>query len=601
MDTTRRLLIQLATSAALALGLAACGGGGGGSGGGDSGATQSEPSVAAIRLSNLDYAQVMGRTSSDASLRLTPGRPTLVRAFVASTRSGVANPGVSLTVTRGGLVLGTLAMAGPPTLPTQGEVDTLGSTYNATVPAAWVLPGVSFRASLNAAAPPVELSATPAVAEPTHLHVVVVPLSVNGAVGTVPNLAEIHAVLARAFPVAAADIVVTQRAPLVIDGLSSLQNTADLVVALGQLEAVRLLEGSTAFYYGMFSASSAATALGGVGSLGALGSEAQSAASAVGFDATYQFQIIDPLGLRLPAWARILIHELGHNHALKHAPCGGAIDIDQAYPYPGGLLSALMPVYDSPDDGWSVGRLGATRSAAGSMADVMGYCDGIFFSDYSYNKLQTYAEARAKALPSMATALSAMAPPLDGKGYLMLSGSISPLGVTLNPARATSVAPRGDATASALHRVRLTMRGGPTLDYAVTANEVADADDGVLFFSSLIVNPGAVESIELLRAGRALPMMADARMVALAAPRAGAATATVTAIETAGQLHLVWDASLEPFVTVTHVGADAVRTVLALKLEGGDAVVPTGGLPVKGRFEISYSSRASARLALIAR
>ena len=85
MNTTRRLLIELATSAALAMGLAACGGGGTGAPASTAGGTPSEPSVAPIRLSNLDYAQVMGRTSSDASLRLTPRRQTLVRAFISST------------------------------------------------------------------------------------------------------------------------------------------------------------------------------------------------------------------------------------------------------------------------------------------------------------------------------------------------------------------------------------------------------------------------------------------------------------------------------------------------------------------------------------
>ena len=239
------------------------------------------------------------------------------------------------------------------------------------------------------------------------------------------------------------------------------------------------------------------------------------------------------------------------------------------------------------------------------MPDVMGYCDGIFFSGYSCNKLQIYAEARAKALPDMAAALSAMAPSVEGRGYLILCGSISALGVALNPARATSVAPRGVATAPALHVVRLTLRAGPTLDCAVTVNEVADADGGVRFFSRISGNPGAVESVELLRAGQALPMVADARQVALAAPRSGAAaapvTATATAIETVGWLHLVWDASLEPFVTVTHVGTHAARTLLALKLEGGTGVMPTGGLPIKGRFEINYLSLTSARLVVIGR
>jgi trimeric autotransporter adhesin len=116
-----------------------------------------------------------------------------------------------------------------------------------------------------------------------------------------------------------------------------------------------------------------------------------------------------------------------------------------------------------------------------------------------------------------------------------------------------------------------------------------------------IANPGAVESVELVRAGQVLPMEADVRKAARAAPRAGAAWMAATAFEAAGQLHLIWDATREPFVTVSHVGSDGLRSVLALSLDGGNRSLPTAGLPSRGRFEISYASKGGARLVVIDR
>ena len=71
--------------------------------------------------------------------------------------------------------------------------------------------------------------------------------------------------------------------------------------------------------------------------------------------------------------------------------------------------------------------------------------------------------------------------------------------------------------------------------------------------------------------------------------------------EAAGAAHLVWDARREPIVGVTHVSRDGARTVVAPRLEGGEASFSTTGLPAGGHFEVSYASPLSARLALMQR
>lgn len=81
------------------------------------------------------------------------------------------------------------------------------------------------------------------------------------------------------------------------------------------------------------------------------------------------------LGISFPEAAPLtFIHELGHEHGRPHAPCGGAAQPDQNYPYPGADIgswgfdlrsSELIP----PNDDYT---------------DFMGYCEPVWISDYNY-------------------------------------------------------------------------------------------------------------------------------------------------------------------------------------------------------------------------
>ena len=69
-----------------------------------------------------------------------------------------------------------------------------------------------------------------------------------------------------------------------------------------------------------------------------------------------------------------LAHEEGHNMGDQHSPCGGAANPDPSYPYPGGVIGVA---------GWDV------YAASGNLKpitdhDIMGYCNNIWISDYVY-------------------------------------------------------------------------------------------------------------------------------------------------------------------------------------------------------------------------
>jgi len=73
--------------------------------------------------------------------------------------------------------------------------------------------------------------------------------------------------------------------------------------------------------------------------------------------------------------AKTMAHEIGHAHGRAHAPCGDARGIDKSFPYPGGEIG----VY-----GWDPVEKQLIDS---SYSDVMGYCNPVWVSDYTYKAL----------------------------------------------------------------------------------------------------------------------------------------------------------------------------------------------------------------------
>ncbi len=82
------------------------------------------------------------------------------------------------------------------------------------------------------------------------------------------------------------------------------------------------------------------------------------------------------LGFEGDAVARILVHELGHQHDRGHAPCGNVGNPDLDFPYDNGGIGV---------DGWD--SLGGERLAAEDYADFMSYCPDRWVSDYTWRAL----------------------------------------------------------------------------------------------------------------------------------------------------------------------------------------------------------------------
>jgi len=71
------------------------------------------------------------------------------------------------------------------------------------------------------------------------------------------------------------------------------------------------------------------------------------------------------------------VHEVGHAHGRRHAPCGGAQGTDTSFPYPGAGIGVWG--YDA--------RSKTLIDPESTYRDMMGYCKPSWLSDYTYNAL----------------------------------------------------------------------------------------------------------------------------------------------------------------------------------------------------------------------
>ena len=548
-------------------------------------------------IGTVDVAQVFSRNISNTALKITPGRPMLVRASVLGLSANLDSPTVRLTgVSGAGAMLGSLTMSGPARLPTSRDDYDLANTFSVVVPDTWVRRGLKLAVSATGADNHVATGPThvPAIGTNTKIHLYLVPISYNGVIGKPPgSLQSVKDAFLRTYPYGPNDVVVSLRAPLVVTGSGSTADSAWWDDALTQLETARSAEQPGGVYYGLVHKDANAGIVGlgyvndrhtGTGFPSAIGIEADNSVGSIN----------DPFGNLWPAWLATMLHEVGHNHSLEHvAGCDNPDSTDPAYPYSGGALGP-MPVYNSLYAGVVPG--GLKKAVYGTfntpMKDVMTYCaDGAWLSDYSYVAAQTFAEARSAIYP----APRMLAAERSAGDYLTVSGSISGGTVRLDPADASSQR-RYAAAIGTNHDYTLRVRtaAGQTFDYAFDAMRVGDGEAGLRHFNVSLPNPGEVSGIEVLYKG--------ARLVQPAARNAAAGGAPSFAAQVSdGKLNLTWNAGAEPAATVVYVADDGNRMLLAKNLRGGSASVDIKTLPAGGSFEVSLSTSIKARLVKVAR
>jgi len=122
------------------------------------------------------------------------------------------------------------------------------------------------------------------------------------------------------------------------------------------------------YYYGIFSPASSIGQFCGGGCVAGLGF--------VGGPADDYTRAAIGLGFSGDSAVETAIHEVGHNHGRNHAPCGGASGADSSFPYSGGSIGS-----------WGYDLVSGSLKNPQQHADLMGYCDPTWVSDYTFSAL----------------------------------------------------------------------------------------------------------------------------------------------------------------------------------------------------------------------
>jgi hypothetical protein len=280
---------------------------------------------------------------------------------------------------------------------------------------------------------------------------------------------------------------------------------------------------------------------------------------------------------------RTMSHELGHNFGRPHAPCGGVLDPDPNFPYAGGILGP-QPLVDSLP-------LALDVISPISQTDIMGYCNGAWFSDYNYRLIQTNLEAQPQG------ALAVVQSDVPASDLLLISGTIGLDGVGFRPVHAMRGTP---PLAAGDYTLRVVSKDGRTIDVPFETNLVDHAAPPERHFTVAVANPGALDRLEVRHGDSVVPQTRSSRAAIQSARSPATGPTTVDWSERGGQLSIRWNPAAAPYVSVTHV-LNGERTVLALHRHGGTVDLDTSALPAGGTLEFGLSDGLNANVVTVPR
>ncbi len=495
-------------------------------------------------------------TQNDAgTVPIIANRAAMLRVFVTATQANTATPAVRVRLWLNGVVASTLTLTRPTGgVPTSIDDSNLGSTWNASIPASLVQPGLSIDAVVDPAGQVTQTTRAGNTWPASGQHALdirsavtpqlrLVPVTLAGATGNVNdgNKAQFLSTFTQVWPVNGYDADV--RVPYVSNApaLQSNDGNSAWETVLSELDALRVADGSNRYYYGVVHVSY----FSGIAGLGYVG-----APTAMGWD-------------YLPSGSGVLAHELGHNFGRLHSPCGGPSGVDPDYPYGNGGIGA---------PGWNAST-NSLMSAAGEY-DIMSYCHPQWVSDYTYSAV---FNALSPAAISAAADVVSNGPAQD---CLLVWGHISNGTPVLEPSfevHTRPVLPRRAGT----YAVRgVDASGAQVFSLSFAGHQIADLPGSPRTFAY------AVPIAQANRARLAELRMTASGHVVRTVSAAGSATADPEVRMTrgaSGRAALHWNAARFPMVMVR----DAQTGELLSFARGGDA----GALAARGDVDLIFSNQ----------
>ncbi len=362
-----------------------------------------------------------GSATAALNAPIVAGRAGLLRVYVApdaswSSHEVTAELRIESGTTKFPLILDTKA---PTAASTEGN---LATTFNFDVPGEQIVVGATFAVAIRDAATTTggaagagatasaqypagdALAALPAQDGGKVVKIKIVPVQYNAdGSGRVPDtsaaaIERYRAAVYAKYPAAKVEITVREPFPYApAISATSGQAWSNVLQAIINL---RLQDGAAkdVYYYGAFNPKATFNAFCGQGCILGLSGLIEDAR-----DSSQRASV----GAGYPGYEDTMPHEVGHAHGREHADCGGAQQIDPQFPYPNGGIGS-----------WGYDLIAKKLVNPNVGTDMMGYCDNVWISDYTFKALFT----RIAAVGSIPTAsLRSDAKDVAPKAYRFLN------------------------------------------------------------------------------------------------------------------------------------------------------------------------------------
>jgi hypothetical protein len=357
-----------------------------------------------LRVADL-YLTQSTQTLSD-SIPLVKDRDGYLRVFVVANKSNVTAAAVRVRFFDALGPVDSVTVATGPPVPTVIDESSLSYSWNVPVPGSLIQPNLRIQADVDPAGLVIETNESdnfyPSTPLPMDVRsvppvdVTFVPViqmgmppasQIRGNI-TSANQAQFLAPTQKMHPVSGINVMIHEDYPTATtDTLQALNGNQAWITILGEIDALRIAESSTRYYYGVVRVSYSS----GVAGVAYVSNSTTGGRAALGWD--------KPLTA-----GDIAAHELGHNWGRTHSPCGDPSDLDINYPHSDGKIGSY---------GLDVA---AETLIVRTSKDVMGYCDPKWTGGYTYRGVLNYLLDPSP--PIMDAHSSAVQPALLVWGYI---------------------------------------------------------------------------------------------------------------------------------------------------------------------------------------
>jgi len=468
---------------------------------------------------------------------LVQNRDGYLRVFVVANQANVAVPAVQVRLYNGVAPLWQATIPAPgASVPTAADESSLSKSWNVAVPGTYIQPGLRIEAEVDPA-PGIVTESSEAdnvfpAAGPLAMSVRMVPtLNVtfvpiiqrgNGRQGNVStaNTGAFLDLTNRMHPLDTYSAAV--HAPYTTTTSDTLQDNDGnkaWIMILGEIDALRIAEISSRYYYGVAKVSYTS----GVAGVAYVSGSSSSERAALGWD-------------YLPTGGAVVAHELGHNWGRNHAPCGGPQGLD-----------ALYPKSDGSTGVYGLDVASATLKPP-TLSDIMGYCDPKWISDYTYKAVMNYLSPPGPVVTSSAASLAV-------QPCLLIWGHIRNGEMVLEPAFQVNTRPSLPERAGPYSVSAGAEDGTVFFNLSFTPKEIADAPGGQKNFVFAVpisdARAGQLTSLRLSGRGRETVRRAQPPVVSGVQPGTGVKPllAEVRRLSRGGT-GIRWDARVHPMVMV---------------------------------------------------